>query len=60
MLAATPHVRDDWPTTSEMMEEAVALVRADFAVQGIPVDVVHGAEVDLSILWGIPPEELRG
>ena len=59
VLAATPHVRDDWPTTAEMMEEAVALVRADFAVQGIPVEVLHGAEVDLSILWGIRPEELR-
>jgi protein-tyrosine phosphatase len=59
VLAATPHVRDDYPTTAEMMEEAVALVRADFAVQGIPVEVLHGAEVDLSILWAMPPDELR-
>lgn len=59
VLAATPHVRDDWPTTAEMMEEAVAIVRADFAIQSIPVEVLHGAEVDLSILWAIPPEELR-
>lgn len=59
VLVATPHVRDDYPTTPETMEEAVALVRADFAVQGIPVEVLHGAEVDLSMLWAIPPEELR-
>jgi protein-tyrosine phosphatase len=59
VLAATPHVRDDYPTTAETMEEAVALVRADFAVQGIGVEVLHGAEVDLSILWAMPPDELR-
>jgi protein-tyrosine phosphatase len=59
VLAATPHVRDDFPTTPEAMEEAVAEVRADFEANRVPVDVVHGAEVDLSLLWVIPPEELR-
>jgi protein-tyrosine phosphatase len=59
MLAATPHVRDDYPTTAEVMEEAVAMVRADFAIHDIPVEVLHGAEIDLSLLWAIPPEELR-
>jgi protein-tyrosine phosphatase len=59
VIVATPHVRDDYPTTPEVMEEAVALVRADFAIQGIPVEILHGAEVDLSMLWAIPPEELR-
>jgi protein-tyrosine phosphatase len=59
VLAATPHVRDDFPTTPEAMEEAVAEVRADFEANRVPVEVVHGAEVDLSLLWVIPPEELR-
>ena len=59
VLAATPHVRDDYPTTADEMEEAVAFVRADFAGQGIPVEVLHGAEIDLSLLWAIPPDELR-
>jgi protein-tyrosine phosphatase len=59
VLVAPPHVREDYPTTAEMMEEAVADVRADFADQRIPVEVVHGAEVDLSLLWAIPPVELR-
>jgi protein-tyrosine phosphatase len=59
VLAATPHVRDDYPTTAETMEGAVAEVRADFAEQGIPVEIVHGAEIDLSLLWAIPPAELR-
>jgi protein-tyrosine phosphatase len=59
VLAATPHVRDDYPTTAETMEGAVAEVRADFADQGIAVEVVHGAEVDLSLLWASPPAELH-
>jgi len=58
-LVATPHVRDDYPTTADMMEEAVAEVRADFAQHGVPVEVLPGAEIDLSILWAIPPDELR-
>ena len=59
VLAATPHVRDDYPTTPDVMEEAVAELRADFEVHRVPVEVVHGAEVDLSLLWAIPREELR-
>lgn len=59
VIAATPHVRDDYPTTPEVMEEAVAEVRADFEAHGVPVEVVHGAEVDLGLLWAIPREELR-
>ena len=42
-----------------MMEEAVAELRADFAEQRIPVEVLHGAEIDLGLLWAIPPTELR-
>lgn len=59
VLAATPHVRDDYPTTAEVMEEGVAELRADFAAQGIPVQVLPGAEVDIGILWALPQEELR-
>jgi protein-tyrosine phosphatase len=58
VLAATPHVRDDYPTTPDAMEEAVAELREDFAQQGVPVEVLHGAEVALDLLWAIPPEDL--
>jgi protein-tyrosine phosphatase len=51
-------VRDDYPTTPEAMEDAVAELREDFAEQGIPVEVLHGAEVAIDLLWMIPPEEL--
>ena len=57
-LAATPHVRDDFPTTPDVMEEAVAELREDFARHGVPVEVLHGAEVALDLLWAIPPEDL--
>ena len=59
VLAATPHVRNDWPTPPDVMEDAVADLREDFAQHGVPVDVVHGAEVALDLLWAIPPEDLR-
>jgi protein-tyrosine phosphatase len=57
-LAATPHVRDDWPTTPGTMEDAVAELREDFARHGVPMQVLHGAEVALDLLWAIPPEDL--
>ncbi|HEX3237672.1 MAG TPA: CpsB/CapC family capsule biosynthesis tyrosine phosphatase [Gaiellaceae bacterium] len=57
-LAATPHVRDDWPTTPDTMEDAVAELREDFARHGVPMQVLHGAEVALDLLWAIPPEDL--
>ena len=53
LLAATPHVRDDYPTTPEQMEEALALLRA----AGPAVQVVPGAELDLAEL-DRPREEL--
>jgi len=59
VLAATPHVRDDYPTTPEAIEDAVAELRDDFGEPGIPVEVLHGAEVALDLLWMIPPEDLH-
>ena len=58
VIAATPHVRDDYPTTPDVMEEAVAEVRADFEAHRVPIEVVHGAEIDLGLLWAIPQEDL--
>lgn len=59
VLAATPHVRDDYPTTADEMEEAVAEVRDDFKAHGVAIEVLHGGEVSLDLLWAIPPPELR-
>jgi protein-tyrosine phosphatase len=49
-IAATPHVRADFPTRAEQMEERVAELRRDFADQGIPVELLHGGEVAIDML----------
>jgi protein-tyrosine phosphatase len=54
VLAATPHVREDHPTTPELMEERLAAVRE--AVGGL-LRLVPGGEVDLAEL-GRPRREL--
>lgn len=47
MLAATPHVRNDFPTTAEMMERALEELQQ--ATKGI-IEVLPGAEFDLQEL----------
>ena len=57
-IAATPHVRADYPTRASQMEFGVAEVRRHLAAERIAVEVLHGAEIDLAMLWEIPPEDL--
>jgi len=57
-IAATPHVRDDYPTTVERMLRGVALLREDFAREQIPVDVLTGGELDLDRMWELGPDDL--
>jgi len=58
-IAATPHVRDDWPTGADLMEERVADLRAELDLAGIPLDVRTGGEIALEWLTRLAPEELR-
>jgi protein-tyrosine phosphatase len=58
-IAATPHVRSDFPTTVEEMERGVAELRADFEREGIPVQVLHGGEIDLEALRSLEPETVQ-
>jgi protein-tyrosine phosphatase len=58
-IAATPHVRADYPTRPEQMERGVQALRDDFAVQGIHVGVLHGGEIDLELLPKLSGEDLR-
>jgi len=58
-IAATPHVRADYPTTPEQMEAGVAALRADFAEQAIDIDVLHGGEIDLEMLRSLSVEDVR-
>jgi protein-tyrosine phosphatase len=57
-IAATPHVRSDYPTRAARIEFGVAELRRDFEAAEIEVEVLHGAEVEIARLWEIPPDEL--
>jgi protein-tyrosine phosphatase len=58
-VAATPHVRADYPTRPEDMERGVLGLREDFVEQGIPVEVLHGGEIDLGRLGSLDDDDLR-
>jgi protein-tyrosine phosphatase len=58
-VAATPHVRSDYPTRPEEMERGVARLREDFAEQRISVEVLPGGEIDLGALAGLDDDDLR-
>jgi protein-tyrosine phosphatase len=57
VIAATPHVRDDFPTTADEMEAALGRLRAAVADAGIALEVRRGGELDLARLT-LPPDEL--
>jgi protein-tyrosine phosphatase len=59
VVAATPHVRDDYRTTAHEMERLVAEVRAALADGGVPLDVLPGAEIALDQLASLGEDELR-
>jgi len=58
-VAATPHVRHDFPTRPEQMEEAVAMVQGELAARGIELRLLPGGELDYEELAARSPEELR-
>jgi protein-tyrosine phosphatase len=47
-IAATPHVRHDWPTTPEQMERLVVRVQEAARSSDIGVEVLPGGELDLA------------
>jgi protein-tyrosine phosphatase len=55
VLAATPHVRDDYPTTPELMESRLAEVQA---AVGDRLTIVPGGELDIAEL-SRPTDELH-
>jgi protein-tyrosine phosphatase len=58
VMAATPHVRDDYPTTLETMELGVGELRRELLRAGIPLDVRKGAELAIEHVARIPDEDL--
>ena len=58
IIAATPHVRDDYPTTPEQMETALLELQAAVAAAGIEAEVRGGAEIAISVLDQLEPSAL--
>ena len=58
-IAATPHVRNDYPTRPEEMERGVARLREDFLEQRIDLEVLPGGEIDLGMLGSLEDDDLR-
>jgi protein-tyrosine phosphatase len=59
VIAATPHVRGDYPTDVETMEALVAELRAALVEEGIALDVRTGGEIALEQLERLSSDELR-
>jgi len=58
-IAATPHVRDDYPTTPAAMGAALAAVREAVARAEVPVEILPGGEIALDRLDALSPDDLR-
>jgi protein-tyrosine phosphatase len=58
-VAATPHVRDDYPTTAAVMEHGVATLRRKAEAESIRVEILTGGEISLDCLSTTPTAELR-
>ena len=59
VLAATPHVRDDYRTTAEQMERALARVRDEVGAAGIDIEILPGGEIALDELARLGHDDLR-
>jgi protein-tyrosine phosphatase len=58
-VAATPHVRDDYPTTAAEMQDALAIVRRAVRERGIDVEILPGAEIAFDRLHSLDADDLR-
>lgn len=58
-IAATPHVREDYPTTPREMELRLAEVCGAAREAAIPVDVLSGGELDLAFAARLDDDDLR-
>lgn len=59
VLAATPHVRDDYPTSARRMEERVEELREALARARVPLDLRKGGEIALDRLDALSAGERR-
>jgi protein-tyrosine phosphatase len=59
VVAATPHVREDYPTTAEVMERRLGELRAALDAAGVPLEARPGGEVALERLALLAHDELE-
>ncbi|MGD0274369.1 MAG: CpsB/CapC family capsule biosynthesis tyrosine phosphatase [Gaiellaceae bacterium] len=59
VMAATPHVRDDYPTAAETMERLVLELEGILLEKGIGLRVLGGAEIAIQHLKTLSDRELR-
>ena len=58
-IAATPHVRDDYPTSADEMERGVRGLRAALAAEGVALELLPGGEIALDRLSLLAEDELH-
>jgi protein-tyrosine phosphatase len=57
-IAATPHVRDDYPTSADTMRLAVDALRKALGEEGIPLTLLPGAEIAVDRIERLDAGEL--
>lgn len=57
-MVATPHVRDDYPTSAETMERLTGEVREALRAARVPLEVASGGEVAIDALIPMGSEEI--
>ena len=59
LMAATPHVRTDFPTTPDTMERLVQETQEALRAAHVELELRRGAEISLGFLSRLEPDELR-
>jgi protein-tyrosine phosphatase len=59
IMAATPHVRDDYPTAVEAMERLIHEIEVTLRFRGVELRVLGGAEIAISRLQMLSEDELH-
>jgi protein-tyrosine phosphatase len=59
VIAATPHVRDDWPTDAGLMEQRAGELQLELDRAGIPLDVRTGGEIAVDWVPRLATHQLR-
>ena len=58
-MVATPHVRDDYPTTADAIHDGVEALRRELEARDVALELHPGAELALERIALIEPDELR-